>query len=453
MHPLEEKVISFIKENKLIPPGSKIVVGFSGGPDSLFLLRFLNKYKQLFKISLICAHVNHNLRGKNSDADEKFCRTPCLQFGIELCVESVNVKSLAKTKKISVEEAARMARYDFFLSVCKENNCNLIATAHTKDDNAETVLLNLIKGSGLAGLGGIPLKRDNIIRPILCLEKEELLEYLKTNKLKYRVDKSNYSNDFQRNFVRNKIIPLIKKINPNFSGNTLNQSFLLREASAIFNASGNLLKRKYISVEKGSLTIKTKLFEEHSEFITGEIIRDQIKELFTKPISYINTKEIIYLSEKQAGTRISLPGSLIATRERNNIVISFPETFREEQNYIPIGEKISIANRTFCSLEVSKAKVTVSGDKKTEFIDLDKLPGDLFTLRHWLPGDSFAPIGLKGRKKVSDFLTDVKVSSIKRKENLVLLNEGKIVWLVGHRLDDRFKITNKTKRFLQLTIR
>ncbi|MHC1738306.1 MAG: tRNA lysidine(34) synthetase TilS [Ignavibacteriaceae bacterium] len=453
MHPLEEKVISFIKENKLILPGSKVVVGFSGGPDSLFLLHFLNKYKQLFKISLIAAHVNHNLRGTDSDSDEVFCRKTCSQFGIELFPNSANVRSLAKTRKISIEEAARISRYDFFLSVCKEHNCTLIATAHSKDDNAETVLLNLFKGAGVAGLGGIPVKRDNIIRPVLCCEKEEIVGYLKSHKLKYRTDKSNYSDDFQRNFVRNKIIPQIKKINPNFSGNILNQSFLLREASAVFLASIVLLKKKYLLAGKGSLSIKNELFKEHSEFIAGEMVRNEIKELFDQIISYIHTKEIIALSEKQSGTRISLSGGLVATRERDYVIISCPEATGDELKVCPVGTVTRFGDRTFSSVEVSKGEVKITADKKTEFIDADKLSGMHFFLRRWLPGDVFSPIGLKGRKKVSDVLTNIKVPSDKRRENIVLLNDGKIVWLVGFRLDDRFKITNRTKRFIKLTIR
>lgn len=453
MHPLEEKVISFIKDNKLILPGSKVVVGFSGGPDSLFLLNFLNRYKQLFKISLIAAHVNHNLRGNDSDLDEAFCRKTCSQLGVELYTCSANVRSLAKAGKMSIEEAARISRYDFFRSLCKEHNCSLIATAHTRDDNAETVLLNLFKGAGMAGLGGIPVKRDNIIRPVLCCEKEEILEHLKSLKLKYRTDKSNLSDDFRRNFIRNKIIPQIKKINPNFSGNILNQSFVLREASAFLLSSIESLKKKYLIVNKGSVKVKIKLFKEHSELIAGEMVRNEIKELFDQIISYIHTKEVIALSEKQSGTRISLSGGLAATRERDHVIIGYPEATRTELTECPVGFETRLGDRTFSSLEVSKGEVKIPGGKKTEFIDADKLLGRHFLLRHWLPGDVFYPIGLKGRKKVSDVLTNVKVPSDNRRENLVLLNDGQIVWLVGFRLDDRFKITNKTKRFIKLTIR
>lgn len=453
MHPPEEKVISFIKENKLILPGSKVVVGFSGGPDSLFLLHFLNKYKGLFKISLVGAHVNHNLRGKDSDLDEAFCVKICSKLGIKLRTVSASVSSFAKTRKISIEEAARISRYNFFETVCLEENCNLIATAHTKDDNAETVLLNLFKGAGMAGLAGIPVKRDNIIRPVLCCEKEEIVEYLKIQKLRFRTDKSNRSDDFQRNFVRNRIIPLVKEINPNFSGNILNQSFLLREANELFAASLDSLTKKYLLSGKGAVAIKSGLFKEQSEFIAGEIVRNQVKELFGVVLSYVHTREVIALSEKQAGTVISLSGGLAATRERDKVVIGYPEATQDELRECLVGTESRFGGRTFSSLEVSKGEVKMTGDRKTEFIDAEKVSGGYFSLRRWLPGDSFYPIGLKGRKKVSDILTDVKVPSNERKGCFVVLNGGKIVWLAGFRLDDRFKITNKTKRFIKLTIR
>lgn len=454
MHPAEEQVVSFIKEHKLIPPGSKLLVGFSGGPDSLFLLHFLIKFERLLNIRISAAHVNHNLRGRESLRDEIFCSDFCKQNEIPVSVSSVDVKSYAQKNKLSVEQAARILRYQFFNSVCREQDLDLVVTAHTRNDNAETVLLNLIKGTGITGLGGIPVKRENIIRPLLCLEKSTIIEYLKKQNLKFRLDKSNLLDDYQRNFVRNRIIPEIIKINPNFSGNVLNMSFLLRNFNSELDVFIEQTIKEFTRQSVHSLMIKTSLFQKRGEYIAGMVIRRSIDGAFGKQLSYLHSKKIFSLLEKQTGSMLQLPGALSAIREREFIQIALITKNDFSAADILIGKKISLDNRTFYSRMVSKGKALISPEDNTvEFIDSEKIVGNSFVIRRWLPGDSFHPIGMKGRKKVSDFLTNAKVPADKKKHALVLLNNNKIVWLVGFRLDDRFKITNNTKKFIKISIR
>ena len=174
MKDIEQKVIRFIKENEILFSGEKILVALSGGPDSVFLLHFLNKYRKKFKIEIAAAHINHLLRGKDSERDELFCKAICEELSISFYCVRKNIKSYSKKNKISLETAGRKIRYDFFEKVSKKNKYNKIVTAHNADDNAETVLLNLIKGTGIKGIAGIPVRRNNIVRPILALTKKEI---------------------------------------------------------------------------------------------------------------------------------------------------------------------------------------------------------------------------------------------------------------------------------------
>ncbi|MEO8399554.1 MAG: tRNA lysidine(34) synthetase TilS [Ignavibacteriaceae bacterium] len=211
MKKIEQKVLKFIDEKNLISKNDIVLVALSGGPDSVFLLYFLNKFKKRFQISIGVFHLNHKLRGKNSDDDLIFCKNLSDKMKIDFLSSAKNIKQFAKENKISIEEAGRKIRYEELHRIAEKNNYNKIATAHIADDNTETVLLNLIKGTGLKGISGIPIKRGNIIRPILILTKKEILEYLHYYEIDYRVDESNLSIDYERNFLRSEVIPLIKK--------------------------------------------------------------------------------------------------------------------------------------------------------------------------------------------------------------------------------------------------
>src|ERR1035438_5799483 len=225
MKKTEQKVLKFIDDNSLIQKGDKILVSLSGGPDSVFLLYFLKKYQKKFSVSLYAFHLNHLLRGKDAYLDEDFCKQICSSLNIPFFSVRKNVKQFAHKKKISIEEAGRILRYSELGKLLKKISFNSVATAHNCDDNAETVLLNLIKGTGLKGISGIPVKRDNIIRPILVLPKAEILKYLDLKKIKFRIDSSNFQIDLERNFIRHILLPLIRsKLNPSVDNAIFNSS-------------------------------------------------------------------------------------------------------------------------------------------------------------------------------------------------------------------------------------
>ncbi len=188
MKKTEQKILKFISDKKLIAKNNKVLIAFSGGPDSVFLFHLLIKYRRKFKIDLGAVHINHKLRGKDSDGDESFCKEFCDKFSIPIYLIRRDVKKYAKKKKMSLEEAGREIRYSEFVKIARANKYTKIATGHNCDDNAETVFLNLIKGTGIKGLAGIPVQRENIIRPMLILTKNEILDYLNINNIEFRID-------------------------------------------------------------------------------------------------------------------------------------------------------------------------------------------------------------------------------------------------------------------------
>jgi len=452
MKKLEQKILKFIEQGNLISPGDKIVVALSGGPDSVFALRFLYKYKKKFNITLAAFHLNHCLRGKDADADEKFCAHLCSKLDIELFAERADIKTLAKNEKKSVEEAARNERYERLDYLANEKGFTKIVTAHNSNDNAETMLLNLFTGCGLHGISGIPVKRGIIIRPLLNTSKEEILEYLKSAEFKYRIDRSNLSNDYKRNFLRNKIIPILKReFNPKLEDALFRSSRVFDSGKNIIEEYVDSLLNNMVQFSKEGLTL---LLDENliKEELAGFIIRHAISKRFGKEITFNDILTLRSLEGKQAGRKISLSSGLSAFRERDKIEIFEPKEEKTEEFILGIGERIEIGEITIGIDETDEEIDTSKNEKKSEIIEADNI-NDIFILRVWKNGDRFVPLGMRGFKKISDFLTDQKVSSSHKKNQLLLLNRNNIVWVVGLKLDDRYKIRENTKRKLKLWIK
>lgn len=453
MNATEQKVIRFISENNLILSGDRILIGLSGGPDSVFLLHFLNKFQKKFRIEIGAAHVNHLLRGKESDRDELFCKTICREISIPFFSIRKKVKSYSLKHKISLEAAGRKIRYDFFEKISNQHRYNKIATAHNADDNTETVLLNLIKGAGLKGISGIPIKRKNIIRPILALSKNEILNYLGNNLFEYRTDSSNLSNEYERNFLRNEIIPLIQKnINPAITNSVLNTSINLQRLNAGLSEISANLKSKIKVIPGVKVSIPVGFIVDENEFISSYLIKEIVDENFSVKFESNDIKKILLLVNKTSGKSEELSSKLVGYRERDKIIIKKKSAdLTPEKKIISVGDKIKINGRVFSILKYKFEKVQLSSSKNIEYISADKLK-DNFIIRNWRKGDKFYPIGMKGSKKVSDYLNDIKINSFEKKDQLVLENDGKIVWIIGQRLDDRFKLKSNSKKVLKLCL-
>lgn len=454
MKKTEQKILKFIDDKKLITKNDRVLIALSGGPDSVSLFHFLIKYKKKFKIELGAVHINHKLRATDSDNDEKFCKELCGKFSIPFFVVRKDVKNLSKKKKMSLEEAGREVRYSEFAKIAKQNNYTKIATAHTCDDNAETVFLNLIKGTGIKGLAGIPYQRENIIRPLLILTKNEILSYLNENKILFRIDASNFESDYDRNYIRNEIFPLIReKLNASFEVKILNTSSLVRSFSNQLDKIIAAAVDEVSYFSKGKLKLSLPGLKKYDSEFSGDIFKRAIENNFDVSLNYKNLNDINFLINAQTGDQINLNKNLVALRERNEILFFRPEKVKDYKEVeIKTGQTVKLNSKKLLIVNGIEKPLKFSSNRNREYITADKIE-EKFLVRKWKSGDRFYPIGMKGTKKLSDFLNEEKINSFDKKNQLVLTNKGKIVWVVGLRLDERFKVTNRTNRIIELCLK
>lgn len=451
MKSTEQKVIKFIQNHSLINNDDKILVAFSGGPDSVFLLYFLKKFSKKFGIQLAAFHLNHSLR-KSADKEQKFCEEFCDNSSIPFYTLKVDVKTFADQNKISVEEAGRILRYKYLQEYAKDGGFNKIATAHNADDNAETVLLNIAKGTGVKGISGIPVKRENIIRPVLCLRKSEIESYLKQNKIDYVVDKSNLTLKYERNFIRLKIISeLEKKLNPQFVNSVLSTSLNLQSFNLFFEKLLGRIESNYARLKHNEVQIMLSLFDEEEYFIQSELIRKILNEKFSLPAEQKDVEKILSLTRKQVGSAESLKKKIKAIRERESLIIYKQEISEHSQIKIEAGEEKEFNCHKIRISKVDQSDVKLTSDKNIEYVNGD-LTGKIFVIRKWKAGDKFQPIGMSGTKKISDYLNEIKVAAREKKNQYVLTSKNRIVWVIGKRLDDRFKIAPETKKIYKLEL-
>lgn len=451
---IEQKVVKFIREKNLISSKDKILVALSGGPDSVFLLVFLNKYRKRFDIELGAFHLNHNLRGKESDEDNKFCKEVTLKDKIPFFQTSKNVKLYAKKGGLSLEEAGREIRYREMKKIAEQNGYTKIATGHTLDDNAETMLLNFIKGSGVNGLSGIVEKRDMIIRPILTLTKNEILDYLHKNKMNYRIDSSNLKNDYQRNYLRNEIIPMIRKqLNPQLDITVFKTSEIMKNVNVFINEEIDKNLKKSASFKDRTLAVNCEKLNELNEHLIGSFFHTAIKKYFNLELEQRNIVDLQRLLDKQTGRKLNLGKELTAVKERNSIIIFNKKLkdFTDKEIKLKIGDKRKIGDNVISISEVNDLRIKYSDSPDKEYVDAGKIKGSLL-LRKWKEGERFHPLGMKQSKKVSDFLNEQKIPSHVKKSQLVLTESGSIVWIVGIRIDERYRINKNTARVLELCL-
>lgn len=444
-----ETVINFIKKHNLIENNSKLLIALSGGPDSVFALHFFHQFKNKYKAELIAAHVNHNLRGNDSEQDQIFCEKICNELKIPIFIKSVEVEKFARKNNQSIEEAARNLRYNFFEEISNHEKVDYIITAHNSDDNTETILLNLIKGTGLSGLSGIPVKRGKIVRPILSLSKKEIVEFLELNKINFRIDKSNYENDFERNKLRNIVIPEIEKINPSLNSTLRNFSNNISSINIFIQQETEKVFKKFVKKNENQFIVNQKLFQRENVLISSLIIKklfeDHLKISFTSKDSD-KVKNLVF---QQKGTTIKLKNSVKVMREDESLIFFTEEKLFTDEIEIRLNSSQEIGNYEISIEEVNEFNENTNF---SEIISGDKTE-DIFILRRWKIGDKFIPLGMKNFKKISDFLTDKKVKSSSKKNHLILTNRNEIVYVFGLRIDERYKLTKNTKRKIGICLR
>ena len=428
---MKNKFLSNIKNKNLFSDEDKLIVSISGGADSVALARLLNECN----FSIIFAHCNFNLRGEESNLDECFVQNLADKLKIECFIKSFETEKFAKEHKISIQMAARELRYSWLEEIRITTNSKYIAVAHHKDDDVETFFINLIRGSGIRGFLGMKEKRNNIVRPLLKFERSEISSYLDLKNQEFRIDSSNTDDKYLRNKIRKHLIPFIKDINPSFSKTFSNELEYMNDVFKVFNEAISLeMNHIILSNDKDVILDKKRLLILENKKI---LLRE-----FLFPFGFFQIESILNSCNE-------IPGKIFYSKshkllvDREKIIIS--KIKKTKSIFIEISDSISeIRFPINLKFNISEDLDYIKSEKKVSF-DVDKIRFPI-QIRQWRQGDYFYPIGMKGKKKLSDFFIDQKFSRFKKDKCFIMCSDEKIMWIIGHRMDDRFKITNTTKK-------
>ncbi len=435
-----QKFKSNIAKNQLFNKKDKLLLAISGGADSLALAHLLNKCGYSFAL----AHCNFKLRGKESDADEAFCKALADKLGVVFYSTQFDTKRYCKDKKISIQMGARELRYNWFNDLIKKNKIKYLLTAHHANDNIETLFINLLRGTGINGLKGIAEKKDSLVRPLLIFSKDELLDYLKKENISFRLDKSNLESKYERNFLRLKIIPKLKKLHPHFETTLINNISNFKEESQIVNDFILEKVNTIVSIKESEILIEKHLLKKEKYIKT-------ILNYIIKPYGF-NSSQI---DDITANLKENKAVGKLFFSEKKTLIIDRDFIFIKQKNthdFQPIIINSSEELKTINFLKISEIKTPKVFNHKELIIEQEKLIFPLI-IRSKQNGDKFNPFGMKGFKLVSDFIKDIKLNAIEKENCRILENgNGEILWIIGYRTDNRYKINNSSKKLLKLNL-
>lgn len=446
---MNNKVYKYIIKNNILENGEGVILGVSGGADSICMLYVLNELKEKLRIRLFVVHVNHMIRGVDADNDAAFVEEQCKKLEIPFYLEKINVQKLAKTKGLSEEEAGREARYEIFEQYRNKINADKIAVAHQMNDQSETVLFHLFRGTGIKGLVGMLPKRNTIIRPLLCLDRTEIEEYLKNNKIPYHEDYTNAQTAYSRNKIRLQLLPFIKEnINEKAEEHIINAAENLREVEDYLSAQVLDAFRMYVQDSE----LNNQAGELHPVILSG-VIRMMIEDCAgkLKDITKVHIESVMDLFHHQVSKEINLPYGMIARRTYDGILIT-KETCNEKK---PVDEVVFSDSIIYGNEYVRLTEEKGTFDKEnivnlpyTKWLDYDKIKR--LNVRTRRPGD-FLVFDDQGRKKtLKDYFIDEKIPKDVREETLLLADDNHIVWVIGHRISSYYKVTKSTKRVIRI---
>jgi tRNA(Ile)-lysidine synthase len=415
---------------------AKMFIAVSGGLDSMVLLDLISKTNIEFAV----AHCNFQLRVDESDTDENFVKSYCEANSIQGFFQKFDTKQFAEDEKLSIQVAARKLRYEWFYELLATENFDFVATAHHLDDQLETFLIHFSRGTGLDGLTGIPSQNDKIIRPLLTFSRAEIETFANENNLKWREDSSNASDKYVRNKIRHQVVPILKELNPSFLDSFENTLQNLNQAQSLVEDASRIVYRKVV-----------KDVDNQKKIDLNELLQLPNYQAYLYqwllPFGFSAWQDIYDLVEAQSGKQIfSEHFRLLKDRETLIIEPKFVKIsdeffIQENQSQLNFPLKLS-----FCIVD----DITIT-DSKTIFVDVEKLNFPL-QLRKWQEGDYFYPFGMNGKKKISKFFKDEKISVIDKEKIWLLCSENRIVWIVGKRMDDQFKVTENTQTIIKIQL-
>jgi tRNA(Ile)-lysidine synthase len=431
---------SFLKKEKLIKASDTVLLTVSGGIDSVVLCELFHQSKIKFAI----AHCNFQLRGKESDKDELFVEALAEKYNVPFHTIAFETYSYAKKHKLSIQVAARDLRYAWFEEIRQQYNYARIATAHHQDDSIETFFINLIRGTGIKGLHGILPMQGNLIRPLLFANKKEIIAFAKKNKLKYREDSSNASDKYVRNKIRHSLIPLLNEINKSASANIITTIENLKSVESVYQKRIDKKRTSLVMEERGIVKIsisklkKLKPIEPYLfEFLYPLGFSSKVVDEIIASLSSESGKQFFSETHRLVKDRDFL---LIEETATKNEVLDTRFKILKNSKELPFGNQTLVLK----AMKRSNKLKLVNPATIAQF-DFEKLVFPL-TLRKWEKGDTFYPIGMKGKKKLSDYFIDKKLSLLEKENSWVLESNGQIIWVVGQRMDERYKISPQTKK-------
>ena len=454
METLTRQFILHTQRYGLVRQGDHLLLAVSGGIDSMTMLELFCRVQQELRLTLSVAHVNHQLRGSESDADEAFVRDAAARKNITFYSARVDTLGLVHEAGISKQVAARQLRYKFLESTRQSIDAASIATAHHANDNAETVMMNAFRGAGIRGLAGIPVHNSHrsLIRPLLYLYRTEIKAFALQEGIQFREDSSNATDQYRRNYLRHVSIPeLEKNFDPAIQStlNALSSSF-----RSLHSMVARSIQEVFPSIMResasGEFSVHTSLLNRQPEFLRAELMLELFRHIGLEPSSS-KVHAVLELASKQAGRTLELSKRWRAVSDRGRIVFHQPISNIDFSRPLMLGGRVT--NDLFeiaASSPLLYKEMESVGAPDSVFVDADRLAADL-TIRPWRAGDSFVPAGLHHHKKISDFFVDRKVPRWQKSTIPLVESSGRIVWVCGLRLDERFSVSQKTTSVVKLT--
>ena len=448
-------IIKTINKHSMLKGGETVLVGLSGGPDSVCLLTVLHRIKDDFHLTIRAVYVDHNLRPGETPSEIAFCRDFCGKMKVDFRVKSVDVKGYVKTYKLNKQEAARELRYKAFYEAAQETSADKIALAHNADDQAETVFMRLVRGTGPSGLTGIPAKRGALIRPLIEIERGEIEDFLESEHIRSIIDSSNLQTDYFRNRFRLMIMPELKKMNPGLIQSVNRTVSILQEEERYL---GIIVTKTLMKMISRKTERRIELFLSPMEAMDIVILRRVLRRAVNeteglKGIGFIHIEDIIRLiKDGKSGDRLYLPKGIRAIKDYSLLVIT-SEAPRQIASYeLQVPGEVAIVGAGVVIKASYEEEAGDFGDGKTTVV-LDAADMHVpLKIKPRKQGDWFYPYGFGKRKKLQDFFVDEKVARDER-DSIPLVRSGDdIVWVAGYRADNRFRVSGNTKKFLRLVI-
>jgi tRNA(Ile)-lysidine synthase len=447
-----QRVKHFIQVHHLITPDYKtIYVAVSGGVDSCVLLDIMYRLRDELKYQLKILHFNHKIRGEASYTDEQFVEELANKYELPIQIDRIKGKPLRAS-----ETYLREHRLKFFSGIVAQTNNSLLATGHNLDDNIETFIMRLAKGSRLKGLLAMRPAQGIFIRPLLAFTRPEILNYACKQRLRYSEDKTNLDTTILRNRIRHHILPYLRtELNDQFSRNVSKVISDLNEYYQIYETNLKEAVTQAIRKSKNGILLNRKRYLQFNTAIRRGLIEYCISAIY--PLNYIvSDKNLaawdLFIRESKPGKKYSFLENGMALAERNHVRFGDLPQEKKEKFRLQLESPLNIENKYKISFEkILAEEVTFTSNKNVEYID-GKKSGDLLNVRFWKKGDKFKPLGMEHRRKLSDFFIDLKLNSALKKEIPIICKDDQIIWIAGYRLDDQFKISDKTKKVYKLQI-